>query len=337
MITRGGPLTGRSASCSLPPGRADECRLWWVLTTSLGSATVLQCGTGNEQSAWLSGRLGKWVADVLGGGAVVVGRRPLHGDDGPWLLRIDRGRGQYQVVLRAPTHRIDEVGIRCNAAALETAASYGIPAPQLLGCDLSGETAGVAATVETVISGTSTWSSPPSADRLRAAGMAIAALHRFDHEPSAQLPYRPRPIAVDDFARDRRLGRMPTTKLLRRADDRLSSIEPPDHRVVFVHGDVWPGNMIWTDASQPILIDWKTAGVGSPGVDLAELRKQISITFGADAPPEVVKGWEHAIGSQATDLPYWDVVAALNTPTVLDSPTFTARRDAFLRSALKAL
>lgn len=308
-----------------------------MLTASLESVIVLQCGKGNQESARLSGRLADWVARTLGDGAVVVDTRPLHGGQGPWLLRIDHGQHQYQVVLRAPTPRIDEAGIGCNAAALETAARYGIPAPQLLGRDLTGEAAGVAASLETVVPGTSAWPSPTSADQLRAAGRAIAALHRFDHESSARLPYRPRPIAVDDFAAERRLGRMPTTSLLRRADEHLNSIEPLDHRVVFVHGDVWPGNIIWADGSEPVLIDWKTAGVGGPGVDLTELRKQVAITFGADAPAEVLKGWEDASGSAALDLPYWDVVAALNTPTVLGSPTFTARRDEFLRSALKVM
>lgn len=327
----------RTSWSRIPSGHADGPWRREVLTASLRSVTVLQCGTGNQESAELSGRLAEWVANVLGGGAAVVDWRPLHGDQGPWLLWIDCGRRQYQVVLRAPTPRIDEVGIGCNAAALQTAARYGIAAPRLLGSDLGGETTGVAASVETVVRGASDWSSPTSADRLRSAGRAIAALHRFNHEPSARLPYRPRPIAVDDFARDRRLGRLPTTPLLRRADERLSGIEPPEHRVVFVHGDVWPGNMIWTGGSEPVLIDWKTAGVGDPGVDLAELRKQVAITFGADAPAEVLRGWEDGSGSPATDLPYWDVVAALNTPTVLDSPTFTARRDEFLRSALKAM
>jgi aminoglycoside phosphotransferase (APT) family kinase protein len=83
------------------------------------------------------------------------------------------------------------------------------------------------------------------------------------------------------------------------------------------------------------LIDWKTAGVGHPGVDLGELRKQMAIYYGLDAIDAVVDGWELASGRAATDVAYWDVVAALNTRTDLGS--VTGKRDAFLRDALERL
>jgi hypothetical protein len=85
-----------------------------------------------------------------------------------------------------------------------------------------------------------------------------------------------------------------------------------------------------------VLIDWKTAGVGLPGVDVCELRKQVAITFGPDAPDQVLAGWEDATGSSLSDVAYWDAVAALNTPTELWGDA-TARRDAFLRRALSNL
>ena len=110
----------------------------------------------------------------------------------------------------------------------------------------------------------------------------------------------------------------------------------PQGENVFVHGDVWPGNMAWTDGASCTLIDWKTAGVGNPGVDLGELRKQIAITYGATTT-DIVEAWEEASGTAAANIPYWDAVAALNTPTTLYSREATARRDAFLQAALDQL
>ena len=137
---------------------------------------------------------------------------------------------------------------------------------------------------------------------------------------------------------------MPTTRLLEAADDLILAHGMPESGTVFVHGDVWPGNIIWTGDAVPVLIDWKTAGVGAPGVDLGELRKQVAIIFGPDAPDVVLDGWERAAGTTAEDVAYWDAVAALNTPTEMDGwapfvdgPAATARRDAFLVSALKRL
>jgi hypothetical protein len=63
--------------------------------------------------------------------------------------------------------------------------------------------------------------------------------------------------------------------------------------------------------------------------------------FGLDAPDHVLDGWEHATGTKASDVAYWDAVAALNTRSELDEEYkiagATVRRDAFLSSALANL
>ncbi|MFB6719721.1 phosphotransferase family protein [Kribbella sp. NPDC056345] len=257
-------------------------------------------------------RVVEWVAGCVGGGAVVVSVRPLHGEQGPWRVTVEVGGRRQAVVLRAVTPRIDAAMIATGAAALAVAEEYGVPAPRLLGVDLD-----VPASVETMI-GSTTWPAKPDLGRVRA---ALDRVH-VPLEATPELPLRIRPIAVDDFARDRRVGAMPTTPLLRLADDVVRGMERPEGPIVFLHGDVWPGNVAWVSASECVLIDWKTAGVGDPGVDFGELRKQMAITYGL-----------RATGGSA----YWDVVAALNTPTVLDWAGATERRDAFLRDALNRL
>ncbi|WP_427886652.1 aminoglycoside phosphotransferase family protein [Kribbella sp. GL6] len=267
--------------------------------------------------------------DVLAWAAAVVGPilevHPLHDDQGPWRL-VTRDRS---VVLRAPTPRIDTARIATAAAALQLAERYGVPAPRLIATD-------PAASLETVVPGTSDWpvGTPES---LRAAGATLARLHTIPLEPSAHLPFRPRPIAVDDFATDRRTGRMPTTPLLEEADNIVQAHGLPPGPSVFIHGDIWPGNLIWSTNTVAALIDWKTAGAGPPGVDLSELRKQAAITFGPEAPTHALTGWQQTTTHEASHVPYWDAVAALNTPTTLYSPTATTRRNAFLTQALTQL
>jgi aminoglycoside phosphotransferase (APT) family kinase protein len=145
---------------------------------------------------------------------------------------------------------------------------------------------------------------------------------------------------------------MPTTPLLQQADERVRSHGAPAAASVFLHGDVWGGNMLWEGDRCVALIDWKTAGVGDPGVDLGSLRMQMALQYGQDAPAHVLEGWQRQAGRAATAVPYWDSVAALNTPTVihadwlpgfaedgspLDAAAVTERRDAFLRAALDQL
>ncbi|GAA1881537.1 phosphotransferase enzyme family protein [Asanoa iriomotensis] len=283
--------------------------------------TVVQCGTGNELIAWVEARLGARVAAA----------RSLHGGESPWWLDLTAADGSaFSAVLRTPSSRITPEQIATNVAALTVAAAHGLPAPRLLAADTHRS-------VETVLPGTSTWPDAPNVALLRAAGAAIARVHTVAIDPRPQLPSRPRPIAVDDFADDRRTGRMPTTTLLHLADERVRAITAPTEPAVFVHGDVWPGNTLIAGDRIRALIDWKTAGVGNPGVDLGELRKQVAILYDDDAPGHVLAGWERAAGRRAGDIPYWDAVAALNTPTELYSPHATRRRDTFLGAAIARL
>ena len=262
-----------------------------------------------------------WAATTIGR---ILEVHPLHDEQGPWrLLTPDRS-----AVLRAPTPRVDAAMIATGATALQLAERYHLPAPRLLNTDLSGADAGVPASLETDVPGSTTW---PAAtpETLRSAADALARLHSIPMDPQEHLPYRPRPIAVDDFATDRRTGRIPTTPLLQEADALVRAHGQPTEPTVLVHGDVWPGNLLWNGGRVAAFIDWKTAGVGAPGVDLSELRKQIAITFA----PQALTNWHHDFPNRA----YWDAVAALNTPTTLYSQQATTRRDVFLHQAVQRL
>ena len=76
----------------------------------------------------------------------------------------------------------------------------------------------------------------------------------------------------------------------------------------------------------------------------------MALQYDPAAPAHVLDGWQRESGRQATNVPYWDAVAALNTPVelhgwpgfdhhgnALGEPDVTARRDAFLRTALGRL
>lgn len=276
-----------------------------------------------------------WVIAQIGSGAKVVAARPLHGGESPWWIELTtRGGSAVTAVLRSPSSRITPEMIATNAAALSVAEQYDLPAPRLLGADLTGQSIGEPVTLETVVPG-ARWPGKCSVELLQAAGAAMARVHAIQMAPSEALPFRSRPIVIDDFAAERRLGRMPTTPLLTRADELVRALPAPAvARSVFVHGDLWPGNTVLVENRIRALIDWKLAGVGSPGVDLGELRKQVAIVYGQEAPKFVLEGWEHATGIRASDIAFWDATAALNTRTEYNGLASAASRDEFLRRAI---
>jgi aminoglycoside phosphotransferase (APT) family kinase protein len=269
--------------------------------------------------------------------------------------------------------------IATNAAALTVAERHGLAAPRLIAHDPTGNSAGLPASLETVLPGECGWPGwpqEPSEARLREAGAAIARTHKIRLKPWDTLAPRVRPIEYDDFARERRwatfyqgskesdrrdvvaalrqftgssvparaaaqiLANVRSTPLLLHADEIVRRHGQPRGEQVFVHGDVWPGNTMWTGDTCAGLIDWKTAGVGHPGIDLGGLRFQLARLRGPDAADHALRGWEEEIGRKATDVAYWDAVAALNTRTDLDAVDGAGAqnsRDEFLRTAIANL
>src|SRR5437016_1701969 len=266
------PIVRAGCSSDIVAGDADR-------RVASGARNCSVEGTGLEGDGMPTERMLSWAAAAIGSDARVTDVRSLHRDEAPWLLSVEHAGRTTGAVLRAPTPGVWPFMIATGAAALEAAERHRLSAPRLIGADLDGAQTGAVTTLETVVSGSNAWPAPPSAARLRAAGTALAAVHASAMTPTEHLPFRPRPIAVDDFAADRRNGRMPTTRLLEEADQLLTALGLPAG-AVFVHGDVWPGNTVWTGDEAAVLIDWKTAGVGAPGVDLGELRQQLARILG---------------------------------------------------------
>jgi len=221
--------------------------------------------------------------------------------------------------------------------------------PRLLGINLAGAT-GMPLLLMSALAGSSKIPEVASITRLRTLGLAAAELHKVALTPRAGLPVRLRPVADVDFAVERR----PTGSLalLEAAAGRLQQLSPPAGPTVFVHGDFWQGNTVWTGDRLVGIVDWEEAGTGHPGVDLGWLRLDATLLFGPAAAAEIVDGWRRATGYEPDALAYWDVVAALNSPvdlaawlppfrrqgrSDLDAATLTGRRDAFLCAALDRL
>src|SRR5436190_745964 len=131
------------------------------------------------------------------------------------------------------------------------------------------------ASLETVLPGNSGWPKTPTAAGWRDAGAAIARVHRVPLQPQEHLrlrsgDVRSRPIVSR------------ATPLLQLADEVLRRHEPPRGESVFMHGDVWPGNLLWIGDMCVGVIDWKEARVGDPGSVVGSLGYFGDLLVGAD-------------------------------------------------------
>jgi aminoglycoside phosphotransferase (APT) family kinase protein len=287
----------------------------------------------------------QWVVRTAAPGADVTEVRGLRDGGSPWLVRLTRHGKARNVVLRVGSGR-DPAALVTEVAALQLAAAHGIPAPRLLAADLDHDPPLV---LVEQLPGSSAIPVDRPTERLRVLGHTAALLHAIELEPTPSLPRRDRPIASVDFTALRR--KHPPRPLLVEAEERAAK-PPPAQPKVFVHGDLWQGNALWTNNTLTGLIDWDCAGTGSPGIDLGSLRCDAAICFGPEAATDIDQGWEEVMGRPAPDLAHWDVVAALSTPpdmgwfpsaiagqgrSDLTREVLLRRRDEFLRFALSGL
>ncbi|HEX6450065.1 MAG TPA: aminoglycoside phosphotransferase family protein [Trebonia sp.] len=286
-----------------------------------------------------------WASEVLGTKVTVL--RGLRHGGPPWLLRA----GDREVILRvAPAERAAETATEVTAMTRAARVSDAVlPAAELLGYDLAERT-GYGLVLTARAAGTSVIPPEPDPERLRALGAAAARISSVELTPSPELPVRSRPIEAEDFAGMRRAHG--ASDLLRAAEAAVAAARPESDYAGLVHGDLWYGNTLWDDGRLTAVLDWDCAGVGPAGIDLGSLRCDAAWCHGAEAADHILRGWEDEAGRPASDVAYWDTVAALASPPDMGwfpaemagqgRPDLTRqvmleRRDAFLDAALSQL
>ncbi|MGE5561646.1 MAG: phosphotransferase family protein [Chloroflexota bacterium] len=78
-----------------------------------------------------------------------------------------------------------------------------------------------------------------------------------------------------------------------------------------LHGDYWPGNILWRDGHLAGIIDWEDAAIGDPLADLGNSRLEILWAFGPAAMQEFTHHYQSLAPLDYSTLPYWDLCAAL--------------------------
>jgi len=88
---------------------------------------------------------------------------------------------------------------------------------------------------------------------------------------------------------------------------------------VLLHGDYWPGNILWDDGRLAAVIDWEDARLGEPLADLSNSRLEILWAFGSDTLQDFTQRYQAMMEIDYTNLPYWDLWAVLKPAAKLRS------------------
>jgi aminoglycoside phosphotransferase (APT) family kinase protein len=231
-------------------------------------------------------------------------------------LEVMRSSGQTQkLIVRRPCARafqqnphaaLDEFNI------LQIVQSAGVKAQTPYFLDQSGEIFPEPYLVIEYIEGQPEYAPANLTDCVRQIATQLARIHSVDSS-KLNLSFLPqqaeklantlkaRPATLDHSLDEERIrGRLESVRLL------LQVNQP-----VLLHGDFWPGNLLWKDGQLVAVIDWEDAQVGDPLMDFAISRLDILWIFGQDAMQDFTYHYQQMTPFDFTHLPYWDLCAAL--------------------------
>jgi aminoglycoside phosphotransferase (APT) family kinase protein len=111
----------------------------------------------------------------------------------------------------------------------------------------------------------------------------------------------------------------------------------PRHHAVFVHRDYHPGNVLWTGSEVSAIIDWSSASVGAPEVDVAHCRTNLGYAFGIETADRFLAVYRERSGHDDYD-PYWDLQDLVGMIDVIDEqPDWVPANDVLVRRAIARL
>lgn len=86
---------------------------------------------------------------------------------------------------------------------------------------------------------------------------------------------------------------------------------PQRNAPALLHGDFWPGNLLWKDGQLVTVIDWEDAAIGDPLADLANSRLELLWAFGVEAMQSFTRQYRSMTTIDFANLPYWDLCVVL--------------------------
>jgi aminoglycoside phosphotransferase (APT) family kinase protein len=79
---------------------------------------------------------------------------------------------------------------------------------------------------------------------------------------------------------------------------------------VLVHGDYWPGNLVWRRGRLIGVVDWEQPRLGDPSKDVATCRGDLAVLFGQEVADDFVRLYAASGGYPISNLRFWDLLVS---------------------------
>lgn len=137
---------------------------------------------------------------------------------------------------------------------------------------------------------------------LRQMATLLARLHALDPRVLSlpSLPDREDPI-------DGALRFIPDNESTAQLREVVSFLRLHRPSPVLLHGDFWPGNILWNRGTIVAIVDWEDAALGPAASDVACCRAELNVLFGLSAACSFTEYYRTASSDALEDLPIWDL------------------------------
>lgn len=250
-------------------------------------------------------------------------------------------QGQRQAwVLRCPAEGALQRSSRAAAEEydlLNFLAARGLPVPRPYWVDESRSIVDWPYLVMEYVDGQVVLAPPDLASSLRQAAEALAAVHACG-QAARDLPYLPMQSPLcEELGRGEpppsagpldegwiyaalRVAKEPVLLNSNLVEDsQPASTSTPPRPLALLHGDFWPGNLLWRQGQLVSIIDWEDAALGDPLVDFSISRLDVALMFGPSAMRTFSRFYCQAAALNLDSLPYWDLCAALRLARLANS------------------
>jgi aminoglycoside phosphotransferase (APT) family kinase protein len=250
--------------------------------------------------------------------------RPLRGgiSSSVHAVRVEGADGERQtVVVRrydAEWQRRDPAACEREFKLLTALAETAFPAPRPLLLEPEGGPFGAPTVIITRLPGRPLVAPRDVHDYVRQMACTLAELHAL-------------PIAGLDFLPDQRvsversLGKALASQadpllhtLLAAARAEWARVALMNQPRVLLHGDYWPGNLLWLRGRLVGVVDWEQPCLGPVEKDVATCRGDLWILLGQEAADAFVVAYEQASGRALSNQRFWDVLVSTWAVRLID-------------------
>ncbi|MGE0624858.1 MAG: phosphotransferase family protein [Pseudomonadales bacterium] len=262
-------------------------------------------------------------------GAELVTAEPLSGGVSADVLRLDialpDGHSR-SVVLRV--HGTSHHGhpAELEYQLLATLHSKGLPIPEPLLVDASGKLLAEPFLVIALTEGGSEIPASSQDVHINAMADMLARIHHLDTSGLSALPARLDPLPeVFDY--------LPSGVEWDALTDHLHTLTGTTYTgpARLLHGDFWPGNLLWKDDAINAVLDWEDAALGDPLSDVACCQVELRYKFGRSAMQRFLTSYEQHGHVDRQRLALWQVYVAAAAQRFMGDWGLEPSREAHMR------